>query len=337
MRNSKKIAYVGECDSAVAESLNELGYHLEQVPGEVMGLLRSLYKLRPAAIHARRSHLKVSLAARLMGLPLVLEAHGEHAHARTARAARLAQRTICAGAGVRESLLQQGAPVSTTVVMRSLVEANELVAAHPPMLDRNSRWVVASSPCDGPDRGHHDLLLAFFSAARTRPDLKLLIAGEGHEAPRLRAQAAAAGMLKRVVVHAVHANQLPSIFAHAAVVVAPSRAGGSPDPVPEALAVGAPVIATGVGSHPVWIRESRTGWLVPPRSPAALGGRLAHVLDDPDLAHRVGQAARRAAFDAATPQSLAQELARCYAVIARTPAAPPRVSVHLPDRTLSRA
>lgn len=335
---AKKIAWVGEADAAVAEALNEFGYRLENIPGNVAGLSRSLYKLRPAAVHARQNHLKTALVTRMLGIPLLLEARGPHAHRHTARAARLAQRTICAGAAVRESLLRLGAPHSSTVVMRSLVDCPEAAAnLHPPLLDQNSRWIVSSAPCDSADRGHHDLLLAFFSAARTRPNLKLLIAGDGHEARKLRDQAASAGMLKRVVVHAVHANQLPSIFAHAAVVVAPSRASGSPDAVPEALAVGAPVVATAVGSHPSWIREGRTGWLVPSHSPAALGARLSMVLDDVEGARRVGDAARKAAVEAASPRSMAQELARCYAVVSRTPAAPPRVSMHLPDRTLSRA
>ena len=303
MRAAKKIGYVGKLDSAVEGSLREFGYRVESVNGDsIVGLARTLYNLKPAALHARENHVKAASVARLMGLPLVLEAGRDDTNSTTARAARMAERTICAGAAVRESLLQLGAPASSTVVMRSLVAASEGDSAGAtPMLDPNTRWVVAASPCDGPDRGHQDLLLAFLTVARTRPKLKLLIAGVGSEAQKLRAQAESAGMLKRVVVHGVHANQLPSIFAHAAAVVAPSRAGNSPDPVPEALAVGAPVIATGVGSHPVWIREGRTGWLVPPRSPVALSSRLAQVLDDVELARKVGNAAQKAAAETATP------------------------------------
>jgi glycosyltransferase involved in cell wall biosynthesis len=197
--------------------------------------------------------------------------------------------------------------------------------------------MVAASPCDGPDRGHHDLLLAFLSLARTRPRLKLLIAGEGPEAARLRAQAEAAGMLHRVVVHCVSLEQLPSIFSRAAAVVAPSRSGNSPDPVPEALAVGAPVVATAVGSHPSWIREGRTGWLVPPRAPVALAARLAPVVDDPVAAKKVGENARLAALELAAPRSVAQELARCYAAISRVPAQP-YAGIYIPaPRRLQRA
>jgi glycosyltransferase involved in cell wall biosynthesis len=340
MRNlTRKIAYVGGLQSNISEPLWEYGYRAESVAGEsIVAMARTLYNLKPAALHARQFHFKAATVARLMGIPLVLEAGREDTNGSTARAARIAERTICAGAAVRESLLQLGAPSSSTVVMRSLVHSYESDAtAFSPMLDPNTRWVVAASPCDGPDRGHQDLLLAFMAVARTRPKLKLLIAGEGLEAQKLRAQAESAGMLNRVVVHGVHASQLPSMFAHAAAVVAPSRAGGSPDPVPEALAVGAPVIATGVGSHPVWIREGRTGWLVPARSPAALSIRLAQVLDDVQLARRVGNAAQKAAAEVSTPRAIAQELARCYAAVAKLPAALPHLSMYLPGRPLSRA
>jgi glycosyltransferase involved in cell wall biosynthesis len=334
----RTVAYVGQLSSGVAESLKEYGHRAEPLSGDsFVGLARDLYKLRPAAIHARHSHLKVAAVARLMGIPLVLQAGRDDSGVGIARAARMADRTVCAGASVREALLQSGAPASSTVVLRSLVDPGEGSETHPPMLDPNVRWVVAASPCDGPNRGHQDLLLAFFAAARGRADVKLLVAGEGQGAQRLREQAEAAGMRNRVVVHAVGAPQLPAIFAHAAVVAAPSRAGSSPDPVPEALAVGAAVVATGVGNHPVWIREGRTGWLVPPRAPVALGIRLAQVLDDPQMARRVGAAAHRAQAEAATPRSVAQELARCYAVIARPAHATSRVSLYLPDPTLSRA
>jgi glycosyltransferase involved in cell wall biosynthesis len=241
---------------------------------------------------------------------------------------------------VREALLAAGAPAPTTCVLRSILDVDEdrrAGAVFPPMLDPELRWVVAASPCDGPDRGHQDLLLAFLSLARTRPRLKLLISGQGVEAARLREQAGAAGMSNRVVVHAVCLEQLPSVFGRAAAVVAPSRTGSSPDPVPEALAAGAPVVATAIGSHPTWIREGRTGWLVPPRAPVALAARLAQVVDDPAGAKKVGENAQKAALELTAPRAIAQELARCYAAISRVPAQP-YAGIYIPaPRRLQRA
>jgi hypothetical protein len=325
MRNPvRKIAFIGTPERSVAESLREYGYRVEGVESEtIFGMARALCGIRPSVVHARRSHLKAGLVAKLLDVPLLVHAGREDLGTATAHAARMGSRTLCGGSSVREALLGLGAPASTTCVLRSLLDVHaDLKAAtlFPPMLDPDIRWVVAASPCDGPDRGHQDLLLAFLSLARARPTLKLLIAGEGSEARKLRAQADQAGMLSRVVVHGTSLQQLPAILARAVAVVGPSRSGNTPDPIPEALAVGAPVIATGIGPHPTWVREGRTGWLVPPRAPAALSARLAQVVDDPETAKKVGEQARIAAQELAAPRAVAQELARCYAAIARAPA-----------------
>jgi hypothetical protein len=325
MRNPlRKIAFIGAPDTSVAEAVREFGYRLEPIPGDgVVGLARDLHRLRAAAVHARQGFLRAAIVARLFDVPLLLQVSRADLGTATTRAARMAARTLCGGAAVREALIAEGASPSTTCVLRSLLDVNGDVqgaAIFPPMLDPALRWVVAASPCDGPDRGHQDLLLAFLSLARTRPRLKLLIAGEGTEARRLRAQAEAAGMLNRVVVHPVSLQQLPAVLARAAAVVGPSRAGNRPDPVPEALAVGAPVVATAVGSHPTWIREGRTGWLVPPRAPVALAARLAQVVDDAASARKVGENARSAALELCAPRAVAQELARCYAAVSHVPA-----------------
>ncbi len=342
MRNLlKKIAFIGAPQSGVAEGLREFGYRLEPVAGDgIVSLARDLHRLRPAAVHARKGFLRAAIVSRLLDVPLLLQIARSDLGTLTARAARMASRTLCGGAAVREALLAEGASPSATCVLRSLLDVNDdlrAAATFPPMLDPALRWVVAASACDGPDRGHQDLLLAFLSLARTRPRLKLLIAGEGPEARRLRAQAEAAGMLNRVVVHPMLLQQLPAVFARAAAVVGPSRAGNRPDPVPEALAVGAPVVATAVGSHPTWIREGRTGWLVPPRAPAALAARLAQVVDDAALAKRVGENARQAALELCAPRAVAQELARCYAAVSRVPAQP-FAGIYLPaPRRFQRA
>ena len=341
MRNPiRRIAYVGAADRNVAEALREYGYKLESVSGHsVVGMARELYRMKPAVVHSRKNHLSSGVVSKFLDLPLLVQAGREDLCTTTAHAARMASRTLCGAASVREALISLGAPASSTCVLRSMIDvSDDLRAAQifPPMLDPAIRWVVAASPCDGPDRGHQDLLLAFLSLARSRPKLKLLIAGEGVEARKLRAQAEQAGMLSRVVVHGISLQQLPAVFSRAVAVVGPSRSGNSPDPIPEALAVGAPVVATAIGSHPTWIREGRTGWLVPPRAPAALAARLAQVIDDPELARKVGEQARQAALEIAKPRAVAQELARCYAVVGRVPALQ-HTGISFPGRSLQRA
>ncbi len=318
---TRRIAFIGEPDIQVADELREYGYRTETLSSSsTVDLARDLYRMKPAAIHARKHHLKAALLARVFGTPLVLQVGEEDLSKSTAYAARLADRVLCGGALVREALVALGAPPSSTCILRSLFDVTSALQAasvFPPMLDPATRWVVAATPADGADRGHQDLILAFMSVARSRPKLKLLIAGDGPEAAKMRAQADRAGMLARIIVHPVSRQQLPAVFARAAAVVGPSRSGNRPDPLPEALAVGAPVIATAVGAHTTWIREGRTGWLVPARAPVALATRLAQVVDDPMAAMKVGQNARNAAVELAAPRAVAQELARCYAALSR--------------------
>jgi glycosyltransferase involved in cell wall biosynthesis len=331
----RRVAFVGDLQLAVTEALRAQGCRVERIDGSsVVGLARDLMCIRPAVVHARSAHLKVGLVARLLNLRLVVQAGRGDLNAITARAARVAERTLCATVSLREALVEHGAPASSTSVMRGLLEEDTDLAGggvFPPILDDRLRWVVGAAPCDGPDRGHADLLLAFLSLARTRPRLHLLIAGAGATARALLAQADQAGMRSRVVIHPLSLDQLPGVFTRAAAVVAPSRTANHPDPVPEALALGAPVVATAVGPHPAWIREGRTGFLVPPRAPAALAARLAQVVDDPELARRVGSAARKAALELTNPQLLALELARCWAAVSR-PAPTPFTGLYLPER-----
>jgi len=60
----------------------------------------------------------------------------------------------------------------------------------------------------------------------------------------------------------------------------------------EAMACGRPVVGAAVGGINFTIQDGVTGFLVPPRDPAALATRLRQVLMRPALAARLGHAAR---------------------------------------------
>jgi glycosyltransferase involved in cell wall biosynthesis len=68
---------------------------------------------------------------------------------------------------------------------------------------------------------------------------------------------------------------------------------GSSNVILEAMAASRPVVATTVGGNAELIAHGATGWLVPPRDPAALGQAVIRTLNDPALARGMGQAARR--------------------------------------------
>ena len=59
------------------------------------------------------------------------------------------------------------------------------------------------------------------------------------------------------------------------------------------MAAGAPVVATRVGGTPEALIDGETGLLVPPGDTGAIVAAVSGLLDDPELARRLGTAARR--------------------------------------------
>jgi glycosyltransferase involved in cell wall biosynthesis len=83
----------------------------------------------------------------------------------------------------------------------------------------------------------------------------------------------------------------PAPFLHAAsIYVQPSRHDMQPLAVLEAMAAGLPVVATRAGGLPQLLTDGVTGLLVPPDDPAALAAAIQRLIDDPDLAARLGAA-----------------------------------------------
>jgi len=82
-------------------------------------------------------------------------------------------------------------------------------------------------------------------------------------------------------------------MAEATVLVAPSLSEGLGRVVFEAMACGTPVIGSRVGGIPEMIRESETGFLVPPGDVRALAGRLKWILQHPNKATQIGESARK--------------------------------------------
>ncbi len=65
----------------------------------------------------------------------------------------------------------------------------------------------------------------------------------------------------------------------------------------EAMAMGRPVIASGIGGIPDVVADEDTGLLVPPGNPIALRQAIERLLADPDLRERMGRSGQQRAHD----------------------------------------
>jgi phosphatidylinositol alpha-1,6-mannosyltransferase len=144
-----------------------------------------------------------------------------------------------------------------------------------------------------------DTLLRGWSL-RTHDDARLLLVGDGPQAPTLRRLARRLDLCDSVeFAGRVPREQIPDQLRRADVYALPVRsrlAGLNPEGLGlgflEAAASGLPVIAGRSGGAPETVIDGTTGYIVDPDDPHELAGRIDALVDDRDRAAAMGRAGR---------------------------------------------
>lgn len=129
-----------------------------------------------------------------------------------------------------------------------------------------------------PMKDHANFLGAATQLARTRPGLRLVLAGYGAEPgnERLAGMVRAAGLTDRVRLLGQR-QDMPAIMTALDILCLPSAFGeGFPNVLGEAMAAGTPCVATDVGDSRAVVGD--TGEIVPPRDSQALADALERML-----------------------------------------------------------
>lgn len=132
------------------------------------------------------------------------------------------------------------------------------------------------------------------------PRLAVTIAGDGANAPALRARLSNGGPAGVQMLGAVPAERIPTLYAEsdAAVVMLrdlPIFEGALPTKMLEAMAAGRPVVLAARGEAARLVEREECGIVVPPENPRALAAALTALAADPARRAAMGAAGRRAA------------------------------------------
>ncbi|WP_460900843.1 glycosyltransferase family 4 protein [Paraburkholderia jirisanensis] len=141
-------------------------------------------------------------------------------------------------------------------------------------------------------KGHEDLISAAQPLLAARPNLHIVMAGNGDRFERI--QSIVNGLALRKRIHLLgFRTDIPNVLRGCDLFVLPTHQEALGQSYIEAMAARLPVIGTDVDGVPELIKHNVNGLLVPPKNPDALRAALVQLIDDPELRTRLGEAGHR--------------------------------------------
>lgn len=285
---------------------------IDQLSGTVPAFLYHRYALHCLAGVALADHYRVPLVlefngsevwvARHWGSPLI---HEELAQRIERLNLQKAQVVVVVSQPLKDSLVAQGVDPDKILVNPNGVDPHRYTpaasgAALRRQLNLERRRVIGFLGSFGPWHGVPVLVKAFAEILKSHPDTRLLLVGDGVEMAKVQAAIREHGIQHAVTVTgSVPQAEGPAYLAACDILASPhvpnpdgSPFFGSPTKLFEYMAMGKGIVASRLGQIAEILEHNRTAWLVAPGSVESLAQGLGHLLDHPELAARLGQAAR---------------------------------------------
>jgi len=160
------------------------------------------------------------------------------------------------------------------------------------------------------EKGVFALADAFRRVAASRPDLRLVVVGDGPARAELERELAGHAVAFTGVLAG---DELATAYASADVFCLPSGTETFGQVVLEASASGLPVVTVAGGAAGELVRPDVSGVVLPGRDPVGLAQALARLADDEPLRERMGAAGRIGALDWPTWDEIFDDLLAGYA------------------------
>ncbi len=161
-------------------------------------------------------------------------------------------------------------------------------------------------------KGHKYLIEAVPKVVSVYPDAKFLIVGDGPKWDDLKKQVHDLGIDRNVNMTNFR-NDIPEIIAALDMLVLPSIASEATSQViPQALAMGKPVIATNVGGLPEIIDDGVTGLLIPPRDHEAISNAVIWMTQHREETYKMAMEGRKKILENYTFKKMVEQTDDIY-------------------------
>jgi len=271
-------------------------FHARRNPLAYRKLIQYLREFDPELVHIQ-SLRSLSFAKRIvqsLGKPCVVTAHTRPAADTMSISRPMVCGAIATSDVIRESLVNQlDIPKNVVrVIKRGIDLAAFVPSSEPTWTPQDGRLpVVGTIGKLVRDKGHHVLLDAARKVLDAGVEAHFVLVGEGGDELALRRQVKALNLIPHVTFspNVRRRDQLYSIFDVLAMPVVKTGVGVT---AIEAMAMGKPLVTSGVGELLHLVRDGETGLVFPEGDAQALADRILHLLRDPSELTRIGSGAR---------------------------------------------
>jgi glycosyltransferase involved in cell wall biosynthesis len=292
----------------------------------VVRLARLCRKNRVDVLHANNFALEPLWAARLLGIAIVSHLHGflylpmERSRRRSIRHVKA---FVSISRAVTESAVQAGVDRTRIHEIPNFVERVPEVSP-PPMptelaigiFGRVTHW-----------KGQKEFLHAAMQVLPRFPSLRVYVVGDASDSdPRYFDECRKMAQSSPFADQIEFTGMVTDVAAHYRKCTVVVHASIEPEPfgmvVIEAMAEARPVVASVLGAPPEIIQDGVEGYLVNPKEPDAMAGRITTLLADPALATNMGLQGHKRALANYDPRIAARRFERLYRDVAHAKSHP---------------
>jgi len=286
----------------------------------IFKLIQAIRRFDPDVIHMQGGHMWFNLALPLLRrYPLILTIHDPRHHLGDRETQKQPQTIIDFGFRRATQIIVHGETMKQMVI-DDLGISGDIIHVIPHIVlgdDTAQPQVQEEGSCllffgrIWEYKGLEYLIRAEPLITAQVPLAKIVIAGVGEDFTRYRRLMAHP---ERFIVYNEYVSneKRTTLFRQASVVVLPYIEATQSGVIPLAYTFGKPVIATTVGSLPEMVEHGRTGYLVPPRDPAALANASICLLQNDALRHQLGANGKRKIITQCAPEVIAEQTLEVY-------------------------
>ena len=250
------------------------------------------------------------IGAYLAGVPLISHVHIENKFSDVRWIQKLqiildnitaivADKIITISNATKSSLIDQGISSNKITVIHNGISLTEQLDDMPEIDQlrstlglKNNSHVVGTVARLCPVKGQREFIFAARNICNLYPNTEFLVIGEDYEFEG-KYRSNLENLVKELdleeFVHFLGFRSDVRRLIHCSeIFVLPSRIEGLPVTILEAMAARKPVVATSVGGVPELVLDGETGILVPPRDVPGLSKAIESLLEQPDIAHQMG-------------------------------------------------